>query len=119
MPTNPDAVPAAPLKLQISTSDGATLVKCLGRLTADVSVLFKDEIKMLIPGAKQVTLDLSGITFMDSSGLGAVVKVYVTAKKSKCELRLVNLTPRVRELLGMTHLLDVFEPLGQFPIRMV
>ncbi len=55
---------------------------------------------------------------MDSSGLGAIIGVYVTAKKSDCELRLINLSQKIRELLGMTNLLSVFESCGQYGTRM-
>ena len=55
---------------------------------------------------------------MDSSGLGAVVGVYVTAKKAGCDLQLINLSKRVRELLGLTNLLSVFETTGQYFIKM-
>ena len=74
--------------------------------------------KGLIPQTKRLVLDLSDVAYMDSSGLGAVVGVYVTAKKAGCNLQLINLSRRVRELLGMTHLLSVFETTGQYFIKM-
>ncbi len=59
----------------------------------------------LIPNAKRIVLDF-GDFYMDSSGLGAVVSVYVSAKTAGCDLQLVNLGGRVKELLGMTHVLS-------------
>ena len=59
------------------------------------------------------------MVFMDSSGLGAIIGVYVTAKKGQCELQLLNLTTKVRDLLGMTNLLSVFESTGQCGARML
>lgn len=119
MSMNPTVQSVPCMKLKISSTDDATTVKCSGRLTADVAAAFKDEVKMLIPEAKCIVLDLSEVTFMDSSGLGAVVGLYVTARKANCELRPVNFSRRVRELLGMTNLLSVFEPFASYPIRMI
>jgi anti-anti-sigma factor len=118
MPTNPAEQPATGLKLRISRQEDAALVVCTGRLTADVKEEFKAEIGALIPQAKRVVLDLSSVTYMDSSGLGAVVSLYVTAKRVGVELQLINLSQRVRELLGMTNLLSVFESCGQYFVRM-
>ena len=120
MPSNPTAasVPTS-LKLKISASEDATVIRCSGRLTVDVAAKFKDEVRMLIPEARCIVLDLSEVTFMDSSGLGAVVGLYVTAKKANCDLRPVNFSKRVRELLGMSNLLSVFEPFAEYPIRMI
>jgi anti-anti-sigma factor len=56
---------------------------------------------------------------MDSSGLGAIIAVYVSAKKASCELQLINLSKKIRDLLGMTKLLSVFESAGQFGTRIV
>ncbi len=116
---NPTAQSVPRMKLKISSTEDGTIVKCSGRLTADVAPKFKDEVRMLIPEAKCLVLDLSEVTFMDSSGLGAVVGLYVTARKAGCDLRPVNFSQRVRELLGMTNLLSVFEPFANYPIRMI
>jgi anti-anti-sigma factor len=116
MSTNPPEVPASPLKLQVASAEGATVVHCSGRLTADVSVGFKEQVKGLIPSAKLLVLDLREVAYMDSSGLGAIVGVYVSAKIAGCEVRVVNLTQRIRELFAMTHVLSVYETSGQhFP----
>lgn len=114
METNPAGGPASGMKLLINTRDDCTFVVCAGRLTADVAGKFKTEIKELIPKAKRLVLDLSAITYLDSSGLGAVVGLYVSARAAGCPLELINLSPRVRELLGLTKLLSVFESCGQF-----
>jgi anti-anti-sigma factor len=106
------------LKLTTSAQEGATLVECHGRLTAEVSPSFKNHLKGLIPGARRIVLDLSQVTFMDSSGLGAIMGVYVSAKTAKCDLRLVNLSRQLKQLLGMTHLLSLFEPCGQYSIKL-
>jgi anti-anti-sigma factor len=118
MPANPVGESTPGMKLLINTREDSTLVVCAGRLTAEVAAMFKSEIKDLIPRANRLVLDLSNVSYMDSSGLGAVVGLYVSARAAHCKLELINLSRRVRELLGVTKLLSVFETCGEFPIRM-
>jgi anti-sigma B factor antagonist len=106
------------LQLKTSTLEGATLVKCSGHLTFDVSADFKRDIKALIPRSKHLVLDLTDLAYMDSAGLGAVVSIYVSAKKAGCGLQLINLSKRVKELLGITHLLTTFAACSEFNIKM-
>ncbi len=116
----PEIRPLAPLrgiKLETLTVEGTTVVKCSGRLTLDVSGPFRREIKTLIPGNKRLLLDLANLTYMDSSGLGAIVGLYISAKASGCELRLANFNERVRELLGLTKVLSALEACGEYLIR--
>lgn len=101
------------LKLQTSTAEDTTTVRCSGRLTAEVAAQLKTEVKKLIPHTKRIVLDLTDLAYMDSAGLGTLVGLYVSAKTSGCELQIIHLSKRVRELLGMTHLLAVFESMGQ------
>jgi anti-anti-sigma factor len=118
MATNPPNVPTSSLKLDVHTVEGATVVRLSGNLTRDAATTFKEQVKALIPQTKRLVLDLSQVVYMDSSGLGAVVSVYITAKRAGCDLQLVNLSKRVRELLGLTNLLSVFETTGQFFVKM-
>jgi len=118
MATNPSKVPAPRLKLDVHTVEDATVVRLSGNLTRDDVATFKERVKALIPHTKRLVLDLSEVAYMDSSGLGGVVSVYVTAKRAGCELQLINLSKRVRELLGLTHMLSVFEITGQYFIKM-
>jgi anti-anti-sigma factor len=106
------------LKLEVQTTEGARVVRLSGNLTRDDAATFKERVKSLIPQAPRLILDLSDVAYMDSSGLGAVVSVYVTAKKAGCQLQLINLTKRVRELLGLTNVLSVFETTGQYFVKM-
>lgn len=58
---------------------------------------------------KKVLLNLSGVTYVDSSGLGEMVAGYTSLQKSGGELKLVHLTNRINELMTITKLLTVFE----------
>ena len=118
MSSSPVRVTPPTLKLQTSVMEEATVVKCRGRLIAEVTPTFKIHVKDLIPGAKRVVLDFTEIEHMDSSGLGAVVSLYVSARTAGCQLGLINFNKRVRELLGMTHLLSALEVCGKYMVKM-
>jgi anti-anti-sigma factor len=97
------------LHLDVRTSDGKTEVFCRGRLTVETASDFKSQIRDLFPKTQSIVLDLTDLQYMDSSGLGAIVAVYVSARRAKCSLRLANINQRVAELLRLTKLEGVFE----------
>jgi anti-sigma B factor antagonist len=99
--------------------DGTTaVVRCGGRLVAGVNDFLYTEVHPLLPDCKRVVLDLTELSYMDSMGLGTVIRLYVSAKAAGCDLEMVNIGKRVRELLGVTHLLSVFTVCGEHTIRM-
>jgi anti-anti-sigma factor len=113
MPTQPPDIPVQPLRIRTYRTQDATVVQCSGRLTLDFTATLKSEVRNLIPQSKRVVLDLTDVAFMDSSGLGALASLYVSAKRVGCEFGLINLSKQVRELLGITHMLSVFESFSQ------
>ncbi|HKW87902.1 MAG TPA: STAS domain-containing protein [Candidatus Acidoferrales bacterium] len=113
MSSHPPSPRPHELKWQTSASAGVATVRCSGRLTADVAASLKNEVKSLIPASQRIVLDLTDLSYMDSAGLGTLVGVYVSAKRAGCELELINFNQRVKELLGLTHLLSVFESCGR------
>ncbi len=117
MPSEPDATPA-PLSLRIYTQDDATVVECTGRLVSGETDQLRSEVKALFPHAKRVILDLTNVTQMDSMGLGAIVSLYASAKAAGCDLKLINLSKRVREIFSVANLLSVFEVYGEHIIKM-
>ncbi len=118
MPVDPANVPASTLSLQISVTEDSALVKCTGQLVAGVTDLLSTEVKELLPRSKRIVLDLTDIRKMDSMGLGTLVRLYVTAKRAGSQIELINLSRQVRELLGITNLLSVFEICGEQGIRL-
>jgi anti-sigma B factor antagonist len=102
-----------PLTLAVDVTDDGAVVRCRGKLTSVVSGTFHSEVKRLIPQTARITIDLTDVTFMDSMGLGTIATLYVSAKTAGCQLQLINLSPRVRELFSVTHLLSLFEPCGE------
>jgi anti-sigma B factor antagonist len=98
--------------------DGATaVVKCGGKLVAGVNDFLYTEVSRLIPDTKRIVLDLSELAYMDSMGLSTIIRLYVSARSAGCELELINLGKRVRELLGITNLLSVFTICGEHHVR--
>lgn len=92
--------------------EGPPTLVCRGRLTGESSDLLKSEVRKLVPNYKLIAVDLSQVQFMDSSGLGAVVAIYVSAKRVGSELRFINLSRRVRDLFRITRLTSLLEGLG-------
>ena len=89
--------------------DGTPTLVCRGRFTLETSGLFRSEVKSLSPQHKLVQADLSGVDYVDSAGLGSLLGTYISAQSDGCHLKLVNVHPRVKDLLNIAHLNKVFE----------
>ncbi len=105
------------LTLEVGTAGDAAVVHCRGKLVAGVNNSLYAKVSELIPHRKRIVLDLTDLTFMDSMGLGTLVRLYVAARSAGCNLELVNLGKRIRELLGIANLLSVFTIIGENNIR--
>ena len=102
--------PQCKLVVEHSVSDGGTpILVCRGRITVETASLFRSEIKTLAPKHKFLMADLGGIGSVDSEGLGSILGTYIFAQSYGCELMLVNVNSRVKDLLNITHLEAVFE----------
>lgn len=108
----PQNVAAQILALDIDRSTGQIVVRCRGKLVAGVIAYFDGEIRQLIPGATQIMLDLTDLSAVDSMGLGAIVRLYVSAKSTGCNLQLINFGQRIRKLLSITNLLPILGTIG-------
>ena len=113
MAAHPAPIPPEVFSIHLDSSSGDPVLKCSGRLTCETSGLFRSEVKKLLSERKHIHVDLSGLHFMDSSGLGTILSCYVSAKSAGCELKLENPSNHVRELLKMTHLASVFASYGE------
>jgi len=107
------------LSLKIVHEPDAVVIRCSGLLVAGVTGLLRTEVKRVMPETRRIILDLGELEKMDSMGLGTIVSLYVSAKAAGCELELVHLSKRVRELLGITNLLSVFEQAGETRSRLL
>ena len=72
--------------------------------------LLKDKVNSLVnQGHRKIILNLADVPYVDSAGLGEIVRTYTTVSKNGGSLKLLNLTKRITELLAITKLLTVFE----------
>ncbi|KRW96429.1 STAS domain-containing protein [Paracoccus sp. MKU1] len=84
--------------------DGLTIRVDEKRLDAAIATAFKDRVRSMIAGGgAQVTLDLGGVEFMDSSGLGAVIAIYKAMPAGR-RLTLTGLTPNVERVFQLTRM---------------
>jgi anti-anti-sigma factor len=113
MAAYPVPVPLCTLEIDFRIpDDGTPTLICRGRITSETSGLFKAEVKKWVPRSRLVIVDLSKVRYIDSSGLGTLLATYISAKSAGCDLKLVNLTQRIKELLHLTRLASVFEGYG-------
>lgn len=99
------------LKMTNRDVDGVSVVALDGRIVlGEETSSLRDKVKSLVgEGKKTVVLNMNGVTMIDSSGLGALVAAYTSAKAGGATLRLCNLGAHFNQLLQMTRLLTVFE----------
>ena len=72
--------------------------------------LLKDKVNSLVnQGHKKIVLNLADVPYIDSAGLGEIVRTYTTVSRQGGSLKLLNLTKRITDLLSITKLLTVFE----------
>jgi len=107
MAANP--IPLPELRLETVKTPEETLVRCSGRITSSTSSMLQTTVRGLIPGANCIVLDLTDVSYMDSSGLGAMVSIYLSARRQQCQLKLINLNQRLKELFRISKLAAVFE----------
>jgi anti-sigma B factor antagonist len=88
-----------------------TILDLKGKLTlGDGDEMMRNKINGLIQaGAKHIVLNLGEVPYIDSAGLGEVVRAYTTVKRHEGMLKLLNLTKRIQDLLAITKLLTVFD----------
>ncbi len=87
-----------------------SVVEVSGRLTSFESGALRTSIaKLLKEGRKQILLNLSGLVYLDSSGIGDLVHTYMSVIKSGGEMKVVGLTDKVEEILKITQLYQVFQ----------
>lgn len=82
-----------------------------GRITlGEGDEILKDKVNSLLnQGKKKIVLNLAEVPYVDSAGLGAIVRTYTTVSRQGGNLKLLSLTKRITDLLAITKLLTVFE----------
>jgi anti-anti-sigma factor len=117
MPENTGAKSASQLTLVTSTEGDATIIRCTGKLVVGSTAILQNQVRALLPGSKRIVLDLTDLGYMDSTGLGSIIGLYVSAKSAGGCLEVINLSKRVRELFSITNVLSLFEVCGEQNVR--
>jgi anti-sigma B factor antagonist len=99
------------MKVNIRQVDGITVLDLSGRITlGEGSVQLRDAVRdLLAKGSKLILLNLADVNYIDSSGIGELVSAYTTVRNQGGELKLLNLTKKVHDLLQITKLYTVFD----------
>ncbi|HKD90939.1 MAG TPA: STAS domain-containing protein [Terriglobales bacterium] len=99
------------MKASTRQVNGVTIVDLSGRITlGEGSVILRDTVRDLLgKGQKKILLNLGDVSYIDSSGIGELVSAYTTVRNQGGDLRLLNLTKKVHDLLQITKLYTVFD----------
>jgi anti-sigma B factor antagonist len=91
--------------------DAVTIVDLSGRITlGEGSVILRDVVRDLVgKGSKKILLNLGEVNYIDSSGIGELVSAFTSVRNHGGELKLLNLTKKVHDLLQITKLYTVFD----------
>ena len=99
------------MKVGSRVVDGVTIVDCSGRITlGEGSVILRDTVRDLLgKGNKKIVLNLQDVNYIDSSGIGELVSSFSSVRNRGGELKLLNLTKKVHDILIITKLYTVFD----------
>lgn len=100
------------MQIEQKVTGDVTVITVNGDITLNAGgdVLLKDKIQSLLQqGQKKLVLDLGGVSYVDSAGLGQLVQIHATTKNNGGALRLANVTKRLKDLLVVTKLVTVFD----------
>ena len=101
------------MSMKVSTRqvDGVTILDLSGRITlGEGSVQLRDAVRdLLSKGSKKILLNLGDVNYIDSSGIGELVSAYTAVRNQGGDLKLLNLTKKVHDLLQITKLYTVFD----------
>jgi len=102
-------IPAAELKLESEKKPSERTMRATGRITSTTSAMLESTLRDLVGGDKRVVLDLTNVDFIDSAGLGALVSVYMHARRTNCDLKIANPKQRVKNLFARSAFASVFD----------
>jgi anti-sigma B factor antagonist len=99
------------MQIEERSVGGVMVLDLKGKITlGDGDELLKDKVNSLVnQGHRKIILNLAEVPYIDSAGLGEIVRTYTTVSRQGGSLKLLNLTKRISDLLSITKLLTVFE----------
>lgn len=99
------------MQIEERTVGDVLVLDVKGRITlGEGDEILKDKVNSLLnQGVKKIVLNLAEVPYIDSAGLGEIVRTYTTVSRQGGSLKLLSLTKRITDLLAITKLLTVFE----------
>ncbi len=99
------------MKIEVKHREGVTIIAPKGKITIGVGdIALREAVhQALEAGAANILVELSQVTTIDSSGIGELVSAYTTVTNRGKKLALLNLPPKVADLLQITQLITVFD----------
>jgi anti-sigma B factor antagonist len=98
------------LKIEKRLVGGVTVMACNGRVMfGEEATALRDSLREALSKTPRMVLNLSGVTYVDSGGLGTLVGVYSSARAAGADIKLTGLGQRLRDVLQVTKLATVFE----------
>jgi anti-sigma B factor antagonist len=99
------------MTIETREKDGVTFLDLTGKITlGDGSVVLREGVRNEIAlGKQRIVINLAGVSYIDSSGLGELISAFTAAKNRGITLKLLNLTKRIHELMQITKLYTVFD----------
>ena len=99
------------MQIDERTVGDVSILDVKGRITlGEGDEILKDKVNTLLNGGrKKIVLNLADVPYVDSAGLGEIVRTYTTVSRQGGSLKLLNLTKRIEDLLSITKLLTVFD----------
>src|SRR5688500_6532187 len=99
------------MQIEERTAGDVTILDLKGKMTlGEGDEILKDKINSLVlQGRKKLVLNLESVPYIDSAGLGEIVRTYTTVSRQGGSLKLLSLTKRITDLLSITKLLTVFD----------
>jgi anti-sigma B factor antagonist len=99
------------MQIHQRTVGDVTIIDLHGKMTlGEGDELLRDKVNSLIQQSqKKLVLNLAEVPYIDSAGLGEIVRTYTTVSREHGSLKLLHLTKRIQDLLAITKLLTIFE----------
>ncbi len=99
------------MKIETRKVGDVTVLDCSGKITlGEGTMAVRNTVREILKnGGKKIILNLGDVNYIDSSGIGELVSSYTTVTSGGGQLKLLNLTKKIQELLAITKLLTVFQ----------
>jgi len=99
------------MKIETRTVGDVRILDCSGKITlGEGTMAVRNTVRDILKGGgKSIILNLADVNYIDSSGIGELVSTYTTVTNNGGQLKLLNLTKKIQELLAITKLLTVFQ----------